>query len=277
MIWAFVAGLVVGGLAVSSYLLNRVHQTAKPPGSTTSDDVIDSREQLAELSEATGGLAHEIRNPLSTFKVNLDLLAEDWREGEEESDLRRRSLHRIETLQHEAVRLQRILDDFLKFVGHYELSCEDGDLNKILDRLIEFTTPQATVTNVVIRRLFSDEPLVCRIDVRLIEQALLNLFLNGLQAMPEGGELIVKSARTADGCARIDIADTGKGILPQNLEKIFKAYFSTKKQGTGLGLSMTQRIAREHGGRVEVDTRANQGTTFSLLLPLGDREVPPSG
>jgi signal transduction histidine kinase len=278
MIWRFVLGAVMGGIGVWGYFFIRNGRKIKANDLKSVDDAADSREQLAELSEATGGLAHEIRNPLSTLKVNLDLLAEDWRDAEGAwDDVKRRSLNRIETLQHEAVRLQRILDDFLKYVGHYELHRELADVNAILNRLIDFTTPQATVTKVVVRKLLSEEPLVCPLDVRLVEQAMLNLFLNGIQAMPEGGELIIKSERTADGHARIDIADTGVGIAPENLKKVFKAYFSTKKQGTGLGLSVTQRIIREHGGRIQVDTQPDQGTTISLFLPLGSPTVSTSG
>jgi two-component system, NtrC family, sensor histidine kinase HydH len=180
---------------------------------------------IGQLSQLTGGLAHEIRNPLSTLKVNLQLLEEDIRDlANPEDDRARRSLLRIKRMQDEVNRLRDILDDFLQFVAHHQLDLKPLDVNQLIDQLIEFYEPQATANRVRVLKQYSPQPLICRVDAGLFKQALLNLFINSQQAMPAGGELIVRTGR-ADGKARIEITDTGTGILREHLDKIFQAYF----------------------------------------------------
>lgn len=244
----------------------------------------EAAERMAELATLTGGLAHEIRNPLSTLKVNFQLLAEDWREATEatESDLCRRSVAKIESLRDEADRLQVILDDFLQYLGKQELHLTRADLNELVDDLLVFFRPQAHAQKVQVLAAMSKEPLYCEIDVPKIKQALLNLFVNAQQAMPNGGELMVRTSvqpprREGDspsaavgvppyGC--VEIVDTGCGIPAEEMEKIFQPYYSTKRDGTGLGLPTTRRIIRAHGGDVEVQSEPGRGTRFSFRLPL---------
>jgi signal transduction histidine kinase len=222
---------------------------------------------LEELSQLTGGLAHEIRNPLSTLRVNLKLLAEDLRELDVESDTVRRSLLRIDAMHNEVRRLSNILDDFVRFVAMHQLALAAHDLNKVVAQLIEFFEPQAANAKVRIMTHFCSDPLECRLDVNLVKQAFLNLFLNAQQAMPNGGDLMVRTCR-AGNQARVDISDTGIGIDEANLGRIFDAYFSTKKGGVGLGLAMSRRIIREHGGDIRVESQPGKGSNFSITLPL---------
>jgi signal transduction histidine kinase len=221
-------------------------------------------ERLAELGTLTGGLAHEIKNPLSTVQLNLQLLAEDLTP---DNPAYPRIVNRLRTVQKETSRLRDILDDFLRYAGQLELDRRPTDLNELLEELVDFFLPQAQQQRAKVRLRRADEPLVAPVDPRLIKQAVLNLMLNALQAMPEGGELIL-SASKDDGAALIDIIDTGKGIAPEAIDKIFQAYYTSKKGGTGLGLAMTQRIVKEHGGQLSVTSEMGKGSDFQLRLPL---------
>jgi signal transduction histidine kinase len=139
-------------------------------------------------------------------------------------------------------------------------------LNELLEELVDFFAPQAQLQRVQLRLRANNTPLLVPIDAKLIKQAVLNLMINGVQAMPNGGELILSASRT-DGFIRIDVIDTGTGIDADAMKNIFNAYYSTKKGGTGLGLAIGQRIAREHGGSLNVQSEIGKGSDFYLLLP----------
>jgi signal transduction histidine kinase len=225
------------------------------------------QEHLAQVGQLVGGLAHEIKNPLSTINLNLRLLSEDLaRYGDDDHA---RLLRRLRSVQHESDRLKSILDDFLRFAGKFELTLETVDLRGVVDELTDFFSPQAESGRVVLRAAVSPHPVYAKVDVDLIKQAILNLLINALQAMPEGGELIV-AVRAVRSRALIEVTDTGPGMDVETRAKIFDIYYSTKKGGTGLGLPTTQRIVREHHGRIAVDTEPGKGTRFSIELPLAD-------
>jgi signal transduction histidine kinase len=245
-----VAGVGLAGLAYRRFVL--LERRAR------------EAERLAELGTLTSGLAHEIKNPLSTVQLNLQLLSEDL----DPRDVHQhRVIHRLAVVQRETSRLREILDDFLRYAGKMELERKPADLNDLLEELVDFFAPQAQLQRVQLRLRRDEGPLMASIDVKFIKQAVLNLMLNATQAMPNGGELIL-SAKKIDGRARIDVIDTGGGIPPEAVKNIFMAYYSTKRGGTGLGLAITQRIAREHGGSLNVETEAGKGSDFYLLLPV---------
>jgi len=221
-------------------------------------------ERLAELGILTGGLAHEIKNPLSTVQLNLQLLSEELDPRDKNQQ---RMVHRLGVVQRETGRLREILDDFLRYAGKMELDRKPTDLNDLLEELVDFFAPQAQLQRVQLRLRRVDGPLMANVDAKFIKQAVLNLMLNAVQAMPNGGELIL-SATTNDGSARIDVIDTGDGIPKEALQNIFKAYYSTKRGGTGLGLAISQRIAREHGGALKVESEPGKGSDFSLTIPI---------
>lgn len=228
-------------------------------------------ERLAELGTLTAGLAHEIKNPLSTIQLNLQLLQEDLPSA---SVVGSRVHNRLKTVRQEASRLREILDDFLKYAGNLTLEPESADLNVIVEEVVDFFTPQATVASVRLRftRSSGDGPLWAEVDVKLIKQALLNLLLNATQAMAgqaEGGDLFVDLAHATDGpFALLTVTDTGPGIAPDVAAKVFEAYYTTKKSGTGLGLPMTRRIIEEHGGRITLASEVGKGSRFTLRIPL---------
>jgi signal transduction histidine kinase len=222
-------------------------------------------ERLAELGTLTGGLAHEIKNPLSTVQLNLQLLQEELSPGDPTHD---RLLRRLTTIQRETSRLRDILDDFLRYAGKLELDRHEVDLNLLLEELVDFFHPQAQLQRVQLRLKKSEQPILVHVDTKLIKQALLNLMINAQHAMSDGGEMILSTSRTA-GEALIDVIDTGAGIPPENMNDIFKAYYSTKKGGTGLGLPMTRRLIEEHGGWLTVRSEVGKGSDFTIHLPIG--------
>ena len=228
-------------------------------------------DELAELATLAGGLAHEIRNPLSTLKLNLQLLAEDWRnEADDDPDLRRRSLNRLGILQAEAERLDRILDDFLRLVTRRELSTAPHNVNDVVARMVEFYGPQASSGAIQLRTALHDAPLYGRLDPDLFKQAILNVFLNAQEAMPDGGELIVRTAPGLDDTVRVDITDTGVGMEPEQAAKAVRAYYSTKKSGSGLGLAMTRRILDQHDGTLEIESEPGKGTNVIFRIPRSE-------
>jgi signal transduction histidine kinase len=221
-------------------------------------------ERLAELGTLTGGLAHEIKNPLSTVQLNLQLLQEDL---QPDNPAYTRIVNRLSTVRNETSRLREILDDFLRYAGRIELVRKPVELNRLLEELVDFYSPQAQAQRVQLRLRQNPEPITVPADGKLIKQAVLNLMINGLQAMPRGGEMIMTLARNGTH-AIIDVIDTGGGIPAEAVDKVFQAYYSTKRGGTGLGLPMARRIADEHGGKLSVKTEPGKGSDFTLLLPL---------
>lgn len=225
---------------------------------------------VVELSELAGGLAHEIRNPLSTLKVNLQLLAEDLRDERPNvdisADFQRRSLNRLDTLQAETQRLQNLLDDFLKSVGHHDIHTAPIDLNTVVSDVVRFFSPQAAGQRITIETQLAPEKLVCHLDVDLFKQALINLVVNALQAMPTGGTLTLTTSNE-DQSYGLTVHDTGTGIEEALIDRVFSPFFSTKKEGTGLGLSTTRRIVHEHRGEITVLSKPDVGTTFTIVLP----------
>jgi signal transduction histidine kinase len=231
-------------------------------------------ERLAELGTLTGGLAHEIKNPLSTVQLNLQLLLEDLEEtavggnGHEEDPVRARLSSRLRICERETARVKEILEDFLRYAGRIELERRPVELNRLCEDMLDFFLPQAQLARVSMRLKAAPQPVVVQADERLLKQALLNLVLNAVQAMPGGGELILAVSRDERGEGVIEVIDTGPGIEPEVQKRIFDAYYSTKRSGTGLGLAMTRRIAQEHGGRVTLTSEVGKGSDFALRLPM---------
>lgn len=223
---------------------------------------------MAYLGTLAGGLAHEIRNPLSTMKVNLQLLRDDLDRDGEDALLRGR--RRIDTLEKAVRRLEEIVDDFLKFARGFDLQPAPTDLNDLIQEVVVFVEPEAQRHHVRIRTAFAKLPPILA-DRKYLQQVLLNLVLNARQAIEatgaEGEIFITTHAR--DGAVEIHVTDTGPGIADDVLPRIFEAYFSTKKGGTGLGLPTCRRIVEEHGGRITVQSELGKGTSFVIRLPAG--------
>lgn len=242
----------------------------KKPATPDAED----RRSIAEITELVGGLAHELRNPLSTMMVNLKLLTEDLQQEDTSiEDFRRRALIKIQTVRREAQRLQSLFDEFLSLTGPYQLKKQPTDLGGIIQRLIEFLDPMFQRSGVEVHVDQPETPVVCLVDEMLLSQALLNIALNAQDAMPDGGSLTLGLAIEGNNVS-IRVKDTGMGIGPQDAERIFRPFFSTKAGGTGLGLSITRRVISEHGGTLSFHSEPGEGTTFTITLPM---DVPGAG
>ena len=233
------------------------------------NDVVETNRQLrkayAEIAQLAGGLAHEIRNPLSTMRMNLDLLAEDFARPENSRD--KRVLQKIDRVRKESHRLELILEDFLRFARAQELRTARADLNSVLEEVCDFCEGQGVSRGVISRmRLDHNLPKV-ELDSDLFNQALLNLILNAQNAMPDGGELILTTHRE-ERWAVLDVTDTGTGIAPENLTHIFDAFFSTRSGGSGLGLPTARKIIEAHGGSISVESDLGKGSKFRIRIPL---------
>ncbi|MEX0885012.1 MAG: ATP-binding protein [Phycisphaeraceae bacterium] len=245
-------------------------------------------ERLAELGRMTGGLAHEIKNPLSTIGLNIELLREDLGDvaqqvGASTREQMTRVQRRFDSLARETTRLREILEDFLRFAGRLELDREPVDVNELIDELADFYQPQAEASAVRLRTQLDARPAIAMADASLLKQAVLNLLINATQAMSEarekgrvhGGadELIVRTRRErAMERAEIvvHVVDTGPGMDEATAARVFEPYFSTKRGGSGLGLPTARRIIEEHGGHLDVHAAPGRGCEFVMTLPADE-------
>ena len=222
---------------------------------------------VAEVTELAGGLAHELRNPLSTMMIQLDLLAEDLNDATASpTDIRRRACFKVDVLRQEARRLQTLFDEFLTLTGPCKLHREPVDLNLLVEQMGDFSRPELARSGVVLSVEVAPEPVICKVDEGMIRRALLNIVINARQAMPDGGGLQLDAV--PDGrWGVIRVTDTGVGIAEPDRERVFRPFFSTKSGGSGLGLSITRRIVNEHGGTLSFESDCDRGTSFIMRLP----------
>lgn len=232
---------------------------------THADQLAD---QYSEFVQLIGSLAHEIKNPLSTIRLNMELLAEDF--GTVATLRDRRAAGKIAVVQRECQRLQDLLDDFLKFarLGHLELVPKDA--NEQVTQVLDFYQPHFEASGVEVVRYLDNGLAHVLIDPETFRAALLNLVINAEQSMAEGGQLVVRSRGTTTGIA-IDLIDTGCGMDITSIRRAFDAFYSTKPGGSGLGLPTTRRIIEAHGGTLSFQSEPSRGTQFTIELPTPRR------
>jgi two-component system, NtrC family, sensor histidine kinase HydH len=225
-------------------------------------------EDYAVLAELAGGFIHEIKNHVNTLHLNLQLLGEDFQDPQTQRE--RRALSRVQKLQGECRRLVDLANDFLHFARLKDIPLQPEEIGKVVEEMIDFITPMARSANIDIKVYVpADLPLV-PLNTEMFRQALLNLMLNAIQAMPEGGGLTVQ-ASVEEQHIDLSLIDTGAGIRPEVLPEIFKPFFSTKANGggTGLGLPTTKKIIEAHHGVLDVQSEVGKGTKFTIRLPVG--------
>lgn len=229
-----------------------------------------AEENWADIVALVGGLVHEVRNPLSTVRLNIQLLREELESCS--STEAQKALRRLVIIEKETARVTEILDDILGFVKPEVPEFVTVRVNELMEEILDFFQPTAKENRVrILTHLDSSLPN-CRTDPKLLRQATLNLLINAKDAMPEGGDLIVRTSHRGDSVC-IEITDTGVGMTEEAKSKIFKPFFSTKRNGTGLGLPTVKRILDRIGGRVSVESEPGKGSSFRLFLPVN----PPEG
>lgn len=220
--------------------------------------------QYSEIATLAGGLAHEIRNPLSTMSLNLELLIEEVQDSENPRD--QRMLRKLQKVQQEAEQLNELLNDFLQFARVGEQDLIPADLNSLVRDFVEFYRPTAQEYCIEFSlHLESNLPPV-KLDESLIRQVLLNLAQNARQAMPDGGHLELQTF-VRDGQVHLEFIDTGEGMAEATRSKIFQVFFSTKSDGSGLGLPTVRKIIEAHAGTISCESESGRGTRFLISLP----------
>jgi two-component system, NtrC family, sensor histidine kinase HydH len=226
------------------------------------------RERLSALGNLAATVAHEIRNPLNAISMGLQRLKVEFQPTDDQEQYSRVT----ELMLGEVHRLNSIVEQFLSLARPLEIKPEALPVQDVLNELATLVESEARQSKVQIRVVAPPTLPPLKADREYLRQTLLNLILNGLQAMPEGGTLTLK-ANTSNGNCLISVTDTGVGIAPENRRRIFEPYFTTKAKGSGLGLAIARRIIEAHGGKITVSGEAGHGCCFQIALPLDGKEV----
>ncbi|MFP4113720.1 MAG: two-component system sensor histidine kinase NtrB [Spirochaetota bacterium] len=227
-------------------------------------------ESLASLTTLAAGVAHEIKNPLGSIGIHMQLIQKAL--GAIDDD-RADSIHEfVDVVNEEVERLNRIVVDFLFAVRPMNTTLEDRELNPIIRDLLDFVRYELDEANVEIVEEFAEDLPVLRIDEKYLKQAVLNIVKNAISAMPNGGTLTVTTRQQGDEVL-LRISDTGEGMSEEVLNKIFEPYFTTKDFGSGIGLTLVYKIVKEHMGDISVVSQEGKGSAFSILFPIPQRET----
>ena len=234
-------------------------RAAAPAGLKTAHLTELSR-RIAMVGRLTAGVAHEMKNPLNAMTIHLELLKQKL-SGDAPA-----SAH-AEVIEREIRRLDERIQGFLKFVKPDEASFGPVAVEPLLASVLEAVRPEAARAGVSLERACADGTLMVEGDAAQLHDAFLNLAQNAIQAMPDGGRLRIGCGSASDNRVRVRVEDTGGGIAPENLAKIFDLYFTTKERGTGIGLSLVYRTVQLHNGTIDVESTVGAGTTFEMVLP----------
>lgn len=224
------------------------------------EEQLSRASRLSALGELSAGLAHEIRNPLGSIRGTAEILQDGMNPADKKYEF-------FNILLKEVDRLNKVVQDFLQFAHRTPVQGDPLDVNEILEEVLTLVRSelQKMHVNVSMDGGANIPPLPG--DQGQLKQAFLNLILNAIQAMPEGG-LLSLTTTLVDDSIQVCCSDTGQGIPSENLNRIFNPFFTTRNEGTGLGLAITHRIIQGHGGNIEVANRVGEGTSFTITLPL---------
>jgi signal transduction histidine kinase len=218
--------------------------------------------RIAALGRLTAGVAHEVKNPLNAMTIHLELLRQKLAAGAPAADVQSHA----DVIGREITRLDAVVQGFLKFARPEDMRLERVSLGALAADVAQTIRPEAEAARVSVQVAGADG-LDVDADPTMLRQALLNLAVNAVQAMPHGGALRVAVDASRDGRARIRVSDTGTGIPPDQLARVFDLYFTTKAGGSGIGLSMVFRTVQLHHGDIDVESTPGAGTTFTISLP----------
>jgi len=229
------------------------------------NEQLEHADRLATTGEMAASMAHEIRNPLAGVLGALQVIDSDARDDEPNKPILKEMMVQME-------RMNLAVNDLLSYARPSPPRFDRTDLNGILDRTVSIMNSQAQKKNVRVELSLDNKLPDIRADRKLLQQLLWNVILNALQAADEGGRVRVATAST-NGSVTVTVDDTGKGILPTEQENIFKPFYTTKHQGTGLGLTISRRIVEQHRGSIVLESGAHSGTTCIVQLPIAPEEV----
>jgi signal transduction histidine kinase len=229
------------------------------------------RRQYHELAELAGSLAHEIKNPLSVIHMNVDLISEELTESDWSG--KRRMLNKVDMIRQQCERMESLLHDFLRFARMRDLEMTPGNLNDQVETVLRLYQAQADRDGVEIMRYLDPDLPSIMLHSDSMQAALINLVKNALEAMPDGGQLVVRTHAVPRGVA-LDLIDTGCGMDDNTAMHMFEPFYSTKNGGSGLGLPTARKIIEAHGGRIAVQSAVGHGTKFVLEFPTPVRLAP---
>lgn len=235
------------------------------------EDEIELSRRMSASGRITRGVAHEVKNPLNAIVLHLQLLQSKLHQVDPEAR------RHIDVIDNELHRLDRVVQILVDFTRPRDLHIEEIDLRRLLEDVILLATPEAENHGVTISADFGRDPLPVKVDTDFMKQAILNVVLNGVQAMPNGGTLGVVAARDDHNNVITEIQDQGGGIPSEIQDKIFELYFTTKEGGSGIGLAQTYQVMQWHYGSVNFDSVAGKSTTFRLCLPLSELTTETNG
>lgn len=222
---------------------------------------LQTADRLAAISRVSGGVAHEVKNPLNAILLHVEVAKAKLSRGD--TDVQ----PQMEIISREILRLDRVVKTFLDFTKPVELNLSTVPLHDLVGEIVELARPQAEAAKIRVVVNEEGDGAAVRVDRDLMKQAVLNVVVNAIEAMPEGGELRF-DASVGEDTAEIRVSDTGRGIPPELRDKIFRLYFTTRKEGSGIGLAMTFRIVQLHDGTIDFTSEPGKGTTFFIRLPI---------
>jgi signal transduction histidine kinase len=249
---------VPGGVGAGSGVLIRLRD---PEAQRKLGRELQTADRMAAISRISGGVAHEVKNPLNAILLHVEVAKAKLARGD--TDVQ----PEMEIIGREILRLDRVVKTFLDFTRPVELSLVSVPLQEFVAEIVELARPQANASCIRVSVEQQVEGIEVRVDRDLLKQAVLNVVMNAMQAMPEGGELRFEAFATED-TAEIRISDTGPGIPSELRDKIFRLYFTTRKGGSGIGLAMAFRFVQLHDGTIDFTSEPGKGTTFTIRLPI---------
>lgn len=259
------AGVVMVATVLAQFWFNRYQRSRRQLQEAT-----HRKDKLVALGHLAAGVAHEIRNPLSSIKGLAKYFAERTPPGGEAYEL-------AQVMAKEADRLNRVVSELLELVRPAHLKWQPVDLNEVIGHSLQLVSQDALARDITLQ--FTAQPSLCRIqaDPDRLNQVLLNLYLNAIQAIGHEGAITVSVAECGDGRVRLSVTDSGKGMTAEQLQAIFTPYFTTKADGTGLGLAVVQNIVEQHGGTIHVESMPGKGAVFTLYLPVNGQKKDEQG
>jgi two-component system sensor histidine kinase HydH len=222
-------------------------------------------QKLAAIGQLSAGIAHEVRNPLSSIKMSLQIL--EKRMQPEGNDLKR-----FKIAQREVEHLEKLVSDVLIYAKPSNPNKEPADLKLIIERALEMVEKSLTDKDIDVQKVLPEEMEVVFIDPTMVKQALINIFQNAVDAMEPKGKLAI-SLKDNDDSFILDIADSGCGIDEEDLPHLFNPFFTKKNYGTGLGLTQVKKIIDQHDGEIEIKSKKGEGTRFIITLPKGSERI----